>query len=145
MRPRGRGLVQPRILSRGPRDAKRALWRGTGEHPDFACRVLGVPREEFGCRVVFHLLVHCLQARDAAPPPVGLIKSFINYELSEGLWTAYLVRPCSMARPWGQLNGRGPQHLVGKLGVSLASGYPCLSGPALLLGVNRKETNALIP
>lgn len=60
MRPRGRGLVQPRILSRGPRDAKCALWRGTREHPDFAYRVLGVPREAFGCRVVFHLLVHCL-------------------------------------------------------------------------------------
>lgn len=44
-------------------------------------------------------------------------------------------------RPWGQLNGRGPQHLVGKLGVSLASGYPCLSGPALLTvsGCERKR------
>lgn len=132
--------------SRGVPGTQSALSGGAPEsiltlHAGF----LGSPREEFGCRVVFHLLVHCLQARDAAPPPVGLIKSFISYELSEGLWTAYLVRSCSMARPWGQLNGRGPQHLVGKLGVSLASGYPCLSGPALLLGVNRKETNALIP
>lgn len=71
--------------------------------------------------------------RECSTPPVGLIKSFISYEVSEGLWTAYLVRPWSMARPWKQFNGHGPQHPVGKLVVSLASGYPCLSGPALLI------------
>lgn len=51
MHPRGRSLVRQCILSRGPRNAKRALTLHAG--------FFRVPREELECRGVFPLLVHC--------------------------------------------------------------------------------------